>query len=143
MSKGRGIRTQVWGDILIVPQYTLFADVSKGRRPDFTRAAKPEPALPLYEAFVEAMTSRLVTPAADLRNPVEMRVIGLSDRFHPLHEARKLLELRPLVVHRLERTVDIDRFPHSRHTGSFHRGRRNPYPASRAVKPALRATADP
>ena len=42
----------VRGDILIVPQFTLYGDCMKGRRPDFTRAARPETAVPLYESFV-------------------------------------------------------------------------------------------
>jgi D-aminoacyl-tRNA deacylase len=68
--------TDFGGDVLIVPQYTLFADVSKGNRPDFTAAAKPEPALPLYESFVEALRGRLVTPAADPRPVVATGVFG-------------------------------------------------------------------
>jgi len=36
---------------LVVSQFTLLGDVKKGRRPSFTRAAPPEAAVPLYEAF--------------------------------------------------------------------------------------------
>src|SRR5262245_43843733 len=35
---------------------------------------------------------------ADLSGPVNVRVVALTDRFHALHEARELFELRPLVV---------------------------------------------
>ncbi|HAM35031.1 MAG TPA: D-tyrosyl-tRNA(Tyr) deacylase [Elusimicrobia bacterium] len=39
------------GEALVVSQFTLFANVKGGRRPDFTSAAKPELAKPLYESF--------------------------------------------------------------------------------------------
>ena len=42
---------QVGGSILVVSQFTLFADTSS-RRPGFTGAAKPDVAVPLYEAFM-------------------------------------------------------------------------------------------
>ncbi|KGR78631.1 D-aminoacyl-tRNA deacylase [Ureibacillus manganicus] len=39
------------GDILSVSQFTLYAETKKGRRPSFIEAARPEAALPLWEAF--------------------------------------------------------------------------------------------
>lgn len=41
------------GEILVVSQFTLFADTRKGRRPSFTEAALPEEAEPLVERFVQ------------------------------------------------------------------------------------------
>lgn len=43
----------VGGQVLVVSQFTLYADTSHGRRPDFLQAARPEHAQPLIERFVE------------------------------------------------------------------------------------------
>jgi len=43
------------GGILVVPQFTLFADCSGGNRPYFGQAAKPEVAKPLFEKFVQEL----------------------------------------------------------------------------------------
>ena len=40
------------GGLLVVSQFTLYGDARKGRRPSFVDAARPESAIPLYEAFV-------------------------------------------------------------------------------------------
>lgn len=45
------------GELLLVSQFTLYADARRGRRPSFTDAAGPEHAIPLYEAFVAALKS--------------------------------------------------------------------------------------
>lgn len=42
---------EVGGSILSISQFTLYGDVSKGRRPSFIEAARPEQAKPLWEAF--------------------------------------------------------------------------------------------
>lgn len=48
---------EVGAEMLVISQFTLFADCRKGRRPSFTGAARPEPAVPLYEKFVEILKS--------------------------------------------------------------------------------------
>lgn len=45
----------VGGEALVVSQFTLIADVRKGRRPSFMGAARPEVAEPLVEVFVETL----------------------------------------------------------------------------------------
>src|SRR5581483_9846006 len=47
--------TDVGGAALVVSQFTLYGDAQKGRRPSFIAAAKPEQAIPLYEAFVNGI----------------------------------------------------------------------------------------
>jgi D-tyrosyl-tRNA(Tyr) deacylase len=49
----------VQGDIMIVSQFTLHASTRKGNRPSYIKAAPPEKAIPLYEAFVEQMQTDL------------------------------------------------------------------------------------
>ena len=45
----------IGGAVLVVSQFTLIADVRKGRRPSFTRAARPEAAEPLVERFAQQL----------------------------------------------------------------------------------------
>ena len=40
------------GDVIVVSQFTLHASTKKGNRPSYLKAAKPEIAIPIYEAFV-------------------------------------------------------------------------------------------
>ncbi len=47
------------GEILVVSQFTLYADTSKGRRPAFTQAAKPEHAKELYEKYISKLEGAL------------------------------------------------------------------------------------
>jgi len=49
---------EVGGAVLVVSQFTLYGDAAKGRRPSFIDAARPETAIPLYDAFVAALRSR-------------------------------------------------------------------------------------
>src|SRR5437879_3650950 len=43
---------EVQGDILLISQFTLSASTAKGNRPSYSRSARPEVAVPLYEQFI-------------------------------------------------------------------------------------------
>lgn len=47
--------SDVGGSLLVVSQFTLYGDASRGRRPSFIQAARPELAIPLYERFLELL----------------------------------------------------------------------------------------
>jgi D-aminoacyl-tRNA deacylase len=63
----------VGGAVLVVSQFTLYGDCRKGRRPSFIAAAPPEIAVPLYEAFVNALRA-LGLPVATGRFGAMMQV---------------------------------------------------------------------
>ena len=48
---------EVNGGVLVVPQFTLYGDARHGRRPEFTAAARPEVAEPLFESFCTALAA--------------------------------------------------------------------------------------
>jgi D-tyrosyl-tRNA(Tyr) deacylase len=60
------------GSVLVVPQFTLYGDVRRGRRPDFTAAAPPEIGRRLYEAFCGVLRGAGLT--------VEMGAFGAAMR---------------------------------------------------------------
>jgi D-tyrosyl-tRNA(Tyr) deacylase len=56
--------SDVGGAVLVISQFTLYGDVSGGRRPSFIEAARPELAIPLYEQFLDALRRRNLQVAA-------------------------------------------------------------------------------
>ena len=68
----------VAGAALVVPQFTLYADLHAGRRPDFTHAAPPEIGRRLYEAFCGALRATGV-PVATGTFGATMRVAIEAD----------------------------------------------------------------
>jgi|SRR5215469_9073799 len=62
---------EVSGNILLVSQFTLFASTKKGNRPSYSRSAKPEVAVPLYERFIARL-------AQDLGRPVQTGEFGAN-----------------------------------------------------------------
>ena len=50
---------EVRGEALIISQFTLYGDASRGNRPGYTEAARPEEAIPLYENFIARMRNNI------------------------------------------------------------------------------------
>ena len=64
-------------EILVVSQFTLAGDLSRGRRPGFERAAPPEEAEPLYRAFVERLRQAPLTIATGrFREHMEVELVN-------------------------------------------------------------------
>jgi D-tyrosyl-tRNA(Tyr) deacylase len=47
----------IGGNILLISQFTLFAQTKKGNRPSFIRAARPDKAIPLYEQMIKTLSA--------------------------------------------------------------------------------------
>lgn len=54
----------IGGSILLISQFTLYAATKKGNRPSYIAAAKPEVAMPIYEAMIQQLNQELGTPIA-------------------------------------------------------------------------------
>lgn len=69
----------VEGELLVVSQFTLHASTKKGNRPSYLRAAKPEVAIPMYEAFVEQLRRESGRPVATGSFGADMNVQLVND----------------------------------------------------------------
>jgi D-tyrosyl-tRNA(Tyr) deacylase len=70
--------TDAGGALLVVSQFTLYADIRRGRRPGFTDAALPEQAVPLLDRFVERLRASGLTVETG-RFGAEMEVDLVND----------------------------------------------------------------
>jgi len=69
----------VQGNAIIVSQFTLHANTKKGNRPGFINAAKPDVAIPLYEAFIKQFETDLGKPVGTGEFGADMKVELLND----------------------------------------------------------------
>lgn len=69
----------IGGDLMVVSQFTLYAQTKKGNRPSYIRAARPEQAIALYEAFVERLQGLIGRPVATGVFGADMQVSLLND----------------------------------------------------------------
>ncbi|PWS31046.1 D-aminoacyl-tRNA deacylase [Pedobacter paludis] len=67
------------GEILLISQFTLFAATKKGNRPGFTRAAKPDIAIPLYEKMIEKLSALLGKKVSTGVFGADMKISLLND----------------------------------------------------------------
>jgi D-tyrosyl-tRNA(Tyr) deacylase len=70
---------EVGGEALVVSQFTLHASTKKGNRPSYSRAARPEAAIPLYEQFVARLSAELGKPVATGEFGADMKVALVND----------------------------------------------------------------
>lgn len=69
----------IQGDIIVVSQFTLHAATKKGNRPSYIKAAKPEVAIPLYEAFLQQMEIELGKKIQTGKFGADMKVTLVND----------------------------------------------------------------
>lgn len=67
------------GEALVISQFTLCADASKGRRPSYIAAARPETAVPLYEDFIRELRGIGVSRVESGRFGADMKVSLVND----------------------------------------------------------------
>lgn len=69
----------IQGEALVVSQFTLMASYKKGNRPSWIRAARHEKAIPMYETFVETLSTLLHRPVGTGEFGADMKVELLND----------------------------------------------------------------
>ena len=67
------------GNILLISQFTLFAATKKGNRPGFTRAARPDKAIPMYEEMIRTLSALLNKQIACGIFGADMKISLLND----------------------------------------------------------------
>ena len=64
------------GSVLLVSQFTLYGDARHGRRPSFSKAARPETAVPLYEQAIAALREQLTVETGEFQAMMAVSLIN-------------------------------------------------------------------
>jgi D-tyrosyl-tRNA(Tyr) deacylase len=67
------------GEVLLISQFTLHASTKKGNRPSYIKAAKPDIAIPLYEAWIKEMSQQMGKPIKTGEFGADMQVSLIND----------------------------------------------------------------
>ena len=67
------------GQVIVVSQFTLHALTKKGNRPSYIKAARPEVAIPLYEAFIKQLEAELGKAIQTGQFGADMKVVLVND----------------------------------------------------------------
>ena len=70
---------QINADVLLISQFTLFAQTKKGNRPSYIRSARPEHAIPIYEKLIQLITNELGKKIHTGKFGADMQVMLLND----------------------------------------------------------------
>ena len=68
--------TDIGGSVLLVSQFTLCADARKGKRPSYSKAARPEQAIPLYEAAIEKIAESVPVQHGVFQANMQVRLVN-------------------------------------------------------------------
>lgn len=70
---------QIQGDILVISQFTLFAEIKKGYRPSFLKSAQPEFAVKLYNQFIYEIERNIQKPCISGKFGANMQIELIND----------------------------------------------------------------
>ena len=71
--------TDIGGEMLVISQFTLYADAKKGNRPSYIRSAPPDFSIPMYEKFLTRMREAFPGKVAEGEFGADMKVALIND----------------------------------------------------------------